>query len=1734
MRKALLSILLLLPALAYNQISFSDASNFLQNNTIRSGSPMAIADMNGDGLDDIIRLDNRQFLFIEYQQPDTTAFISQFIADLGGVKWGICIADVDRNGYNDILAGGQYTGLYLLKANASGTAYDLSVIDAPSIFLQGVNFADINNDGHVDLFACHEDGLSVPYRNDGNGGFSPDYSLILPISTQPSDNSGNHGSVWVDYNNDGKIDLYISKNRLGVDDPLDPRRLNLLFRKNANNNYQESAPMANLQPLAQSWAADFADIDNDGDLDCFIINHESANFLLRNNGNGTFTDISGPSGMVTAFQGIGTGLQTKFADFDNDGFVDLLFTTISGSHALMRNNGNSTFSRVNNPFNLGGANIHSAVVGDLNNDGFLDVYAGFGFGFNQVSNEADRLFLNNGNGNHYFKVHLTGTNTNPSGIGARVELYGSWGKQIREVRSGESHGLMNSMTAHFGLGAASSIDSLVIRWPSGNTDKLVTPPIDTLLLLQEGDYCLPFATFQQSLLNLEASFSGSGDAGISQWLWDFGDGNTAMGQEVMHTYASSGQYLVCLSVMSTCGGSQVCRIVNVQCGALTPFFQFSPNGLDVAFEDLSVGAAISWLWNFGDGNTSTAQNPNHGYSLPGTYFVCLEISNDCESATICQFIQVSCGSAFAIFDYQVEELEVQFIDFSAAGANQWLWNFGDGTTSTQQDPLHQFPATGTYNVCLSVNGACGPANYCEQIAVSCPPPVSQFFAFPDQLEVTFQDASDNTPSAWSWDFGDGGVSSEQNPVHVFAAPGTYEVCLATDSPCGLGDTLCREFIISCMPPQAGFTYTNDELAATFMDTSANTPTDWLWIVEGVDTFTTPTFQYAFPAAGDYEVCLRVSSICGTTQICQMVTIACAPLQPGFSFEAMGLSISFFDTTGANAINWQWDFGDGSMATGAAPTHSYAQPGDYEVCLEVQNVCGETAQYCDSISVVCALPQAGFTVQSNLLTATFTDSSSISAISWYWSLGDGVTSTQQSPQHTYSGPGFYEVCLAINTVCGMDTICRQIEIICVEPNAGFLLQTDGLSISLTDTSSNDPSQWSWVFGDGDGSSQQNPQHTFAAPGNYIICLLAINACGNSQVCRPVTVSCAAPQAAFVFNPNELVVAFADQSSNSPTTWQWDFGDGGSSSLPNPQHAYAAPGSYQVCLTTGSVCGSTQVCQTVTIVCSAPQAAFSLQSNELVISFTDNSANNPTSWQWDFGDGNTSTLANPQHSYAVPGSYQICLSVSSVCGSGMVCQTVEVACAPPEAAFSFLSNQLAVQFDENAVNNPSSWLWDFGDGNASTAANPQHSYAAPGNYTACLTVSSICGQTTQCQTITLNCLPPVAGFTFTPGQLQVAFANLAPAATQYMWNFGDGNISNEPNPVHVYNLPGSYQVCLVVSNNCGSTQFCQTVLVNCSAPQANFAVVPNELMIQFNDISTNGPNSWLWLFGDGGMSTEQNPVHTYFLPGNYLVCLSVSSPCGNTQRCQVVQVRCTPPQPGFSFMAEELFASFLDNSSIDAQSWFWDFGDGNTSTAINPQHLYAAPGSYEVCLTVNSICGSNQICETIAVNCPAPQADFTFMPNSNLVVAFEDLSSNNPTDWLWDFGDGATATVANPVHTFPGQGTYTVCLQSSSSCGSGSICQEVQALITDVADVNPASLSLEVFPNPSNGWLMISLKADDQQPCDWALYNSLGQLVLQVQGHTNELRELDISLQPAGLYWLKAATVGAYLWQKVVKQ
>ena len=469
-------------------VSFSDASNLLQGDNF-SGLVMGIVDMNADGKDDILQFDNGRVLTIQYQNNSGQNFSNYTFGQVptilndGRIQWAIIAADVDKNGFNDILSGGYYDGIKIIRNNNGNNSYTSEFVPGDLLFIQGSVFADINNDGWIDAFLANDDAESVAYINNQAGALSPDENILDTETVPASDNSGNYASTWIDYDNDGDLDLYISKCRGGVTDPTDPRRINMLMQNDGNNNFTEAAAEANLKNGEQTWLTDFGDIDNDGDLDAIIINHGSGPNLMQNNGDGTFTEITASSGLLPTLNPENIyGVQGFFKDFNNDGFLDLM---VSGdAHFLFYNNGNGTFDLAPNPFNSN--TIQSFTVGDLNHDGFLDIYAGYATGLNTPTTITDKLWINQGNGNNYFNVQLEGVQSNINGIGARVELYGPWGIQIREVKSGEGYGVMNSLTQHFGLGASNTIERVVVKWPSGVVDEIFNPSPNQFLKITEG------------------------------------------------------------------------------------------------------------------------------------------------------------------------------------------------------------------------------------------------------------------------------------------------------------------------------------------------------------------------------------------------------------------------------------------------------------------------------------------------------------------------------------------------------------------------------------------------------------------------------------------------------------------------------------------------------------------------------------------------------------------------------------------------------------------------------------------------------------------------------------------------------------------------------------------------------------------------------------------------------------------------------------------------------------------------------------------------------------------------------------------------------------------------------------------------------------------------------------------------------------------------------------------------
>ncbi|MCS6980670.1 MAG: FG-GAP-like repeat-containing protein [Flavobacteriales bacterium] len=592
------------------QISFVNANNRLTNANFHSGVAMTVVDWNNDGLDDIVRMDNGYNVYVEVQKTNQN-FQSIHLGNFGpfsgnGSAWAMAVADIDKNGYKDVVAGGYGPALKVLMTNNSGTGGTISTIPSSNFFVQNMTFADFNNDGWIDLFACDDNNMSKIFMN--NNGTLILNNSIINFDVTNTDDSGNYGSAWTDYDNDGDLDLYIAKCRQGVTNPNDGRRINVLFRNNGNGTFTEAAAAANLNIGWQSWTASFGDIDNDGDFDVFITNHDHESQILQNDGNGVYTDISATAGVSTA--GI-TPIQSHMADFDNDGWLDIIVT--GGGHRLYRNNGNGTFSLINGLFNNN--DMLTFAIGDLNHDGFQDIYSGYGEIYTTPTSTDDVVWLNEGNQNNFFVVDLQGTVSNPDAIGARAWIYGPWGVQTREVRSGESYGNVNSFMLHFGLGQFTTIDSLVIRWPSGMRQTVINPAINQFLTVIENTCVSPEALVTASgplVICDNGSLTLTAPAGYN-YLWSTG----ATTQSITVTQAGEYNVKVFSSADPLCFSISPTFVVE-QSPDETPIItaagptEFCLGGSVV----LSGPAGLSnYTWNTGETTASITVSTSGSYTL---------------------------------------------------------------------------------------------------------------------------------------------------------------------------------------------------------------------------------------------------------------------------------------------------------------------------------------------------------------------------------------------------------------------------------------------------------------------------------------------------------------------------------------------------------------------------------------------------------------------------------------------------------------------------------------------------------------------------------------------------------------------------------------------------------------------------------------------------------------------------------------------------------------------------------------------------------------------------------------------------------------------------------------------------------------------------------------------------------------------------------------------------------------
>ncbi|WP_440950858.1 PKD domain-containing protein [Methanosphaerula subterraneus] len=599
-----------------------------------------------------------------------------------------------------------------------------------------------------------------------------------------------------------------------------------------------------------------------------------------------------------------------------------------------------------------------------------------------------------------------------------------------------------------------------------------------------------------------------------------------------------------------------------------------PASLTVNFTDTSGGGVTGWKWNFGDGSTSTEQNPIHIYSTPGLYSVQLTASNagGSNSLTKTGFIIVRAPvTPVADFITDVTEgkapLTVRFTDTSHGDVTGYEWNFGDGTTSTEQNPIHTYTDAGRYTVNFTVSGAGSSDSLVKPDLITVQgttapvtPPVASFDVNPTSgtapLTVQFTDTSSNHPTGWVWTFGDSTTSSLQSPSHTYATAGTYTIQLnATNS--------------------AGFT-----LATGTVTVGSASP----------ETTEPP-----------------VSAVLGVT----------AAFYTSGHIGQAPFPVQFQDLSTGSPTAWRWDFGDGSTSTEQNPLHTYTSTGAYTVSLSASSA--RAADTCIQYRciIVNTVPVANFTANVTSgrpgLAVQFTDLST-GANGCQWQFGDGATSIEQNPTHVYTQPGTYSVTL---TVCGTDygSVFTQKQgyiTITDSPVVGFSANVTAgespLSVQFNESTSGQVQYYFWQFGDGSTSYEQNPVHLYGTVGIYTVSLMAIGP-GGSEVktldqyinvtdpeetneqhtnVTPTSVTPAPteqnlPVADFTVTvgaAGSMSIEVADASANA-TSVLYDLGDGTTTSHRDFRYIYWQAGTHTIRQTATNAAGSANKTFTVTV-------------------------------------------------------------------------------------------------------------------------------------------------------------------------------------------------------------------------------------------------------------------------------------------------------------------------------------------------------------------------------------------------------------------------------------------------------------------------------------------------------------------------------------------------------------------------
>jgi gliding motility-associated-like protein len=794
-----------------------------------------------------------------------------------------------------------------------------------------------------------------------------------------------------------------------------------------------------------------------------------------------------------------------------------------------------------------------------------------------------------------------------------------------------------------------------------------------------------------------------------------------------------------------------------------------------------------------------------------------------------------------------------------------------------------------------------------------------------------------------------------------------------------------------------------------------TPPGGTWTGTGVDPG--GIFDPLLAQPGDHSLSYSYTDPATTcsNNTSTLVTVNALP-QAAFVHDpvaCVGIPFAFVNNT-SGAATYEWDFGDGAVSYTAAPQHIYGAPGPYAVRLIAITAegCRDTAF---SSLEVWEGPQASFSLSTELgcgpLEVGFTNTSVGEGLSFAWEFGGLGGSAEESPgpmtfPAVVTDPIVYPISLTVANTCGQ-VVANGAVTVMPMPTALFGPSLDqycpSSPVPFGNASYGAPTSFEWLFGDGTGSTDPGPTvtHTYVSGDDPIpitVTLIATNTCGSDTAYQDITILPNQVNAFFNADPvqgcSPLTVELT-QYSVGDTTFYWDLGDGNTSGLHDLSWTYTVPGTYTIALFAFG-CGSDSATMEVTVL-PGPSLDFTVLPEtacaDVPFQF-DATTSAVSSLSWDFGDGTGSTLTDPLHVFDGGGTYQVTLTGTAV-GSGCTSTVTHpvMVLATPQASFVADPNTgcmpLEVSFDNTSTGSDFA-QWDFGDGNTTAITDPFHTYTAPGTFVVRLVAEAQngCSDTTFAS-ITVYPLP-IAAFELSQYSsceptTTVQTLNASQGAVGYSWILGNGNTSSLNQPEVTYTAPGTYPVLLTVTDQHGCIDTAMHTFIQYPTPLASFTTEPEPgcagYPITFLNTSTNGV-SYHWDLGDGHTSVTDLPLHTYDAPGVYDVRLITNGEggCSDTLLANEAVHILERPLAAFGYDTIQHVAHALRfrNESVGAVSYTWDFGDGETSEARHPIHIFPADGGgFVVCLVaVNDLGCPDTLCADLYV----PGDPNVFVPNA----------------------------------------------------------------------------------------------------------------------------------------------------------